>query len=279
MAKRLKEKWRHLYSEMRVVFANTGWENEETLEFVRECDYHYDFETTWVEAEVDPRKGKKTGHRVVDFETASRLAEPFEAVIKKYGIPNIGFPHCTRELKLNPMRSYLASVGWEPGSYDVAVGIRADEGARRSKTASVNGIHYPLMDWEPTEKTDINLIWARRNFRLRLKGYQGNCRGCWKKSLRKLLTIRDETPQAFAFTAEMEAHHGMIGPEFSLHASELPDGYRRVFFRGNMSTKDLFALPSLSAEELADDDSQVTDEYEALWRCANDACEVDFEEV
>jgi hypothetical protein len=32
-----------------VVFANTGQEREETLEFVKQCDDHFGFGTVWIE--------------------------------------------------------------------------------------------------------------------------------------------------------------------------------------------------------------------------------------
>src|ERR1700693_4621625 len=36
------------YDEYLVVFANTGQENEATLEFVRQCDEHFGFHTVWI---------------------------------------------------------------------------------------------------------------------------------------------------------------------------------------------------------------------------------------
>ena len=72
----------------RVVFANTGQEDDKTLEFVHNCETRFGWDITWVEAKVDPQKGKGTRHRVTDYKTASRNGEPFEEVISKYGIPN-----------------------------------------------------------------------------------------------------------------------------------------------------------------------------------------------
>lgn len=81
------------------VFANTGQEREETLVFVDQCDREYGFGVVWVEAVIDPQPGNGTRHKVVNFHTAARDGEPFEEMIKKYGIPNKSYPHCTRELK------------------------------------------------------------------------------------------------------------------------------------------------------------------------------------
>ena len=88
MTKILLERDSHKYNNVVTVFSNTGQENEETLEFVKNCDDKFGFNTVWVEAEVNPSKGKGTTHRIVNFDTASRDGRPFEDVIRKYGIPN-----------------------------------------------------------------------------------------------------------------------------------------------------------------------------------------------
>ena len=108
------------------VFANTGEENEETLDFVNKCDKDFNLNLIWVEAVVHHGERLGTSHRIVDFKTASRKGEPFEEVIKKYGLPNQNFPHCNRELKLRPIHSYIKkSLGWT--DYKTAIGIRYDE--------------------------------------------------------------------------------------------------------------------------------------------------------
>ncbi|CNE89972.1 hypothetical protein [Yersinia enterocolitica] len=72
--------------EMIVCFANTSQENNETLDFVRDCDVNFGFNTVWLEANINPIKGKPTGHKVVSYETAKRSGEVFEEAVKKYGI-------------------------------------------------------------------------------------------------------------------------------------------------------------------------------------------------
>src|SRR4051812_21794137 len=84
-----------------VLFANTGKERNETLDFVNECDHRWNFGTVWIESVVHHDERKGSTHKIVTYETASRQGQPFEDVILKYGIPNAAFPHCTRELKLN----------------------------------------------------------------------------------------------------------------------------------------------------------------------------------
>lgn len=277
LTRRILTDWRERYDEVVVVFANTGQENEQTLEFVRDCDLNFGFGTVWVEAVVHHGQRKLSGHKVVDFAAASRAGGPFEAVIQKYGIPNTKFPHCTRELKMRPMQSYMRAIGWAPGTYDTAVGIRADEPARRSPSAAEARIVYPLMDWAPTKKPDVNAFWRDQPFRLRLAGYQGNCRWCWKKSERKRLTIMDDDPSAFDFPARMERTYGKVGPEF-LKTPPPPDTYRRTFFRGGKSVCDLLALyQDFDPRRRAGNDADVYDDFDpdADGGCS-ESCEVDW---
>jgi hypothetical protein len=225
----------HPEYETTVIFANTGQEREETLIFVQQCADHWGWNVVWVEAVVQHGKRQASAHRVVDYASASRDGAPFEDVITKYGIPNHSYPHCTRELKLNPMKSYLASQGWD--DYQTAVGIRADEARRRSPGAEKKGVVYPLIDWFPTTKDEVNDWWGEQPFRLKLEAHQGNCSWCWKKSFRKHMQLLDESPDIYDFPERMEAEHGLAGHNV--------DGTRRVFFRGHRSTQHLRGMQEL----------------------------------
>lgn len=246
------ENWRCKYDEILVMFANTGQENEETLIFVDQVSKYANVHVVWVEAVVHEDKG--CTHKVVSFDTASRDGEPFKAVIEKYGIPNQAFPHCNRELKLNPMRSYLRSIGWMKGEYDVAIGIRSDEIDRVRSDYKKERIVYPFAFSKPTTKNEVNIFWRDMPFRLQLKGYQGNCKWCWKKSLRKHLTIISENPEHYDFPREMEATHGKTGAGIDRGVGCNDQG-QRVFFRQNMSTNDLFDLAKHDFSKATDDAS------------------------
>ena len=108
MAKLMKENYIDMgYKNIIFLFANTAQENEKTLQFVNKCDIKYGLGVVWLEADVVHKQRVGTKHKVVSFETASRNGEPFEDMIKKFGIPNKHYPHCTRELKQRPIYSYL----------------------------------------------------------------------------------------------------------------------------------------------------------------------------
>ena len=219
--------------EVLVVFANTGQEHEATLDFVRRCDEHFNFRTVWVEAVVNPRHRAGTKERVVDFATADRAGGPFEAAIEKFGIPNQIFPHCTRELKERPIHALMRTMGWKAGSYATAIGIRADEIDRQSETAEQRAIIYPLIGWGVT-KPDVLQFWRQQPFDLALPEHLGNCMWCWKKSLRKHLTLVTQYPDVFSFPERMEALHHDKGPGGDLYRP-------RRFFRGHRSVADLRA--------------------------------------
>lgn len=239
MAKLLKDEFSDKY-ELIFVFANTGEESEQTLEFVRRCDEAWNLGLVLVEAVTHPGQWKGATHRVVTFDTASRNGEPFEAVIQKYGIPNMDFEPCNRELKLNAMNSYMKSIGLPIGSYHTAIGIRADESRRvNASTAEKNKIIYPLIDIWPSDKQDVNSFWEDQPFNLNLQEHEGNCKSCWKKSDKKLFKLVAERPWVFDFNRRMEKLYGWHGaPTYGAEdASRKP----RVFFRGHRSTDDLFA--------------------------------------
>lgn len=236
--------------EIRYGFANTGREREETLEFLDECAKAWDLPIEWLEADVQREHGVGVRAKLVSFETASRNGEPFEAMIQKYGIPNTGFPHCSRILKRQAIRSFFKA--W--GSYTTAIGIRADEFDRQSDTAKKDKITYPLINVWPTQKTDVNRFWSEQPFRLRLKGYQGNCVDCWKKSFRKLATIAKETPEVFDWTRSMELKYQHYRPQTQPNR-RLP----ARFFRGSKTVDDIFDIAHSSAFTPAEDDKLKTE--------------------
>ena len=247
-----------------VTFANTGLEHPKTLEFVHNCDVNFGFNTVWLEAVVHDGRVACT-HKVVDYATASRKGEPFEAVIQKYGIPNTAFPFCTRELKINPMNSYLRSLGLDYRTIPTAIGIRDDEKRRVSKTADATQIHYPLIDVWPTDKGEILDWWAEQSFDLGIDEFEGNCQGCYKKSSKKHFMQIERDASVYDFHRRMEQQYRSHGPQVG----------DRVFFRQNMDTNALFDLynaskdaPTRSAR--ADEDGGCSESCEVYETVIND---------
>lgn len=243
------------------VFANTGLENEETLIFADKCDKRFNLNLVWVEQVQIHEKGKGATYKVVDFKTASRDGEPFEDAIKKFGIPNQSYPHCTRETKLYALKKYARDY-FNTTKYYTAIGIRVDEIDRMNDKFKENRIIYPLIkkDMKPMSKPMINEFWQKMPFRLDLKGYQGNCKTCWKKSDKKLYKIAQENPSYFDFFDRMEKKYG-----------KYEDGRDRFFFRRNRSTKDILN-ESKTAKPIVIDDARVY--INQLDMFENESCEV-----
>ena len=258
------------YENIVFVFANTGLENEQTLEFVERCDKHFKLNVQWVEAAVQQGVRKGTGYYRTDFDNASRKGEPFEAIIKKYGIPNQAFPHCTRELKQAPISAF-GKEWFNREKYHTAIGIRIDEFDRMNPDYKKKGFIYPLIfnNMMPSTKPKINFFWRSMPFRLELKGYQGNCATCWKKSDKKLYQIAKENPKAFEFMAEMERKYPRVGNEFAKDQSAI----NRFFFRKNRSAKDILKEAKKWNGKVLDDsdfyDWQTSIDFEE-----NESCEV-----
>ncbi len=239
------------YENIVFVFANTGQENEQTLEFVHRCDKYFNLNIHYVEADVihEPKKG--TRFYMTNFDNASRNGEPFEQIIKKYGIPNQAFPHCTRELKQAPIKAFGKQY-FNGEKYDIAIGIRIDEIDRISPNANKMGFIYPLInkDMLPTSKLMVNFYWNAMSFRLELKGYQGNCVTCWKKADKKLYQIAQENPKSFEFMDKMENEYKRVGAEFIKDET----ANDRTFFRKNRSAKQIL-LEAQSWNGVIHDDS------------------------
>lgn len=221
--------------DIKIVFANTGAEHENTLDFIRKCDDHFGFGTVWLEAVVGGA-GVGIRHRVVNFASASRNGEPFESYIRKHGIPNAALPQCTSRLKTEVMERFLKGCGFVRGkglNYSTAIGIRADEMDRMSKCAKAERFVYPLIGMGTT-KADVLKFWRSMPFDLDLPGeHYGNCVTCWKKSTRKLMTIAVEDPSRFDFFRRMEKEH---------RKTKCATSSGRVFFRQETSVEDIFEM-------------------------------------
>jgi len=248
MTKFILDNWSEMFNII-VVFANTGREFEQTLQFVNECDKRWNFNTVWIEAETNPIYKKGVSAKVVNFETASRNGEPFEAMIAKHGLPNVRMPFCTRELKSCAIKAYAKQIGFK--KYKTAIGIRADEIDRIQADHKKKGFIYPLVSLGTT-KSDVNKFWINNDFDLQLKGYEGNCDFCFKKSLRKLLTLTVEQPKKLEWWQKMEKKYSEYVP-----ITRKAQNKKTSFFRNRLTTNDLIELSKQNFEKAKDDSKYV----------------------
>jgi hypothetical protein len=237
---------RHNLSEIfdvQYVFANTGQEHPNTLKFVDQCDKAWGLNVVWIEPKVHFGQKKASSHVVVSYETSCRDGRLFEEMCKKYGLPNSSFPHCTRELKINPMTSYIRSIGWKKGQYVTAIGIRSDEIDRIDENFERNLYWYPLINLGAT-KDSIKAWWKTQPFDLEVPEHLGNCTWCWKKTLRKHLTITKNFPDVMEVPRHLERTYANTGP-----------GGERKMFRKHMTTDDFVTMAKNPFDEFEDLDT------------------------
>lgn len=208
-----------------VCFANTGKEEEATLRFVRDCGVNWNVPITWVEYRAD-------GYAVVDFDTASRNGEPFEAIIKKRNyLPNPVTRFCTVELKIRAMHKHLKALGWT--EWDQFVGIRADEPRRVAKIRArpspeivAETMCLPLADAEITVH-DVAEFWDSQPFNLELPTYKGrtlagNCDLCFLKPANQVASLIAQKPERAIWWAGMEALALASKPSGAVFRSDRP---------------------------------------------------------
>ena len=238
MSRWIQQNWEDKYEDIYYLFANTGQEHEQTLVFIDLCAWNWGLNITWLEAVVNPERGKGIRHKVVDFDTASRNGEPFSNQIAKEGIPNKANPKCSDRLKLAPMQSYRRSLGYRNQDFDTAIGIRTDEVDRINPRHKELNLVYPLVSDVRMTRPMIDRWWNEQAFNLEIPAHHGNCTWCWHKTERKLMTNIIEHPEWFEFPAQMEKQYGdicAVGKKFD-------NGERRTFFRHGRSTLDLIEM-------------------------------------
>lgn len=249
------------FDNVAIVFANTSKEREETLIFMDQLTKEakeFNVPVYWIEATFDGLKG--IGYRETNFKEVKRNGEVFEDMIKCYGLPNKAYPHCTRELKTQPITRF-AKEHFNGEKWTTTIGIRADEVDRINKKWRELGYWYPLIADIYTTKPHVNKHWKGQEYRLDLKGYEGNCDMCWKKSNRKLLTLIKEKPNLIEWWDEMEEKYKNYVPP---HRDRKYNNEDITFYRSNLSAKD---LKEMSKEDFnkADNDAVVYDIQETLW--------------
>ena len=196
-----------LPSDIAVVFANTGRERPETLDFVDICGRAFGVEIAWVEYCWDsPHRT-----RVVDHATASRSGEPYAALIERKGfVPNPTLRACTTFLKRDRIEAFarhrLGLRRWHS-----VIGLRADEPRRVHRMRARNcgsrtGARavLPLAD-AGIREADVLAWWKSQPFDLGLGAYQGNCDLCFLKGRAKLIRIIRDDPSLADWWIEQEA--------------------------------------------------------------------------
>ena len=218
---------------VRAVFANTGKEMPETLDFVQECSEQWNVPVVWLEY----RAGSPDTFEIVSHNSASRNGEPYKSLIDKRGfLPNPVARFCTQELKIRTMQRYAWSMGWN--DWINVVGLRADEPRRvanmraRDKTNRDGwAVALPLDDAGVTV-ADISKFWSEQLFDLRLPNINGstplgNCDLCFLKGAATIAGIIRERPELAKWWIKAEAEARASKPSGARFRSDRP-GYARM---------------------------------------------------
>ena len=164
-----------LPDDIHVVFANTGKEAPETLDFVNDVSKKWGVHIHWLElyfAKERPIYRTKE----VCYKTASRNGEPFEALLdhRKY-LPNPVTRFCTSELKIKVMYRFMRKIKGYKDWFNV-IGLRHDEPRRVASAMKQYEIWTnitPMFDAKHTVK-DVSEFWKKQNFDLNLTNANGN---------------------------------------------------------------------------------------------------------
>ena len=196
-----------LPSDIAVVYANTGMERPETLDFVDTCAAAWSVTVHWVEYDWDaPHRT-----RVVDYSTASRNGQPYAALIDRKGfVPNVTTKFCSSFLKRDRIDSFTRyRIGLK--RWHSVIGLRADEQRRVLRMRAMNcgsrtGAHaaLPLAD-AGVREADVLDWWRRQPFDLGIPSYAGNCTLCMLKGRAKLIHLIREDPTLADWWIEQEA--------------------------------------------------------------------------
>ena len=230
-----------LPARVEAVFANTGKERAETLDFVEAMSARWDVPVTWLEFgyEADGANGTKYRAVVVDRATASVAGEPFAALLGMGRfLPSVTERICTHELKVATIDRYLwQRHGLTRRQTRKLIGFRFDEPARwRPAVYQACEVGYPMVEAGVTRE-DVAAFWQSQPFDLGIASERGNCDLCYLKARPNLLaTIRDE-PSRADWWIEAERRRGRtfrIGESFA----QLRDAALALVDNGEVSVEE-----------------------------------------
>ena len=218
-----------LRDDTRVIFANTGKEMPQTLDFINNCAVNWGVNITWleysgrslkegvkIEEAIPGKPSYDYTYNIVDYETASREGEPFLQIMRDMGgIPNPMARWCSGQLKARTMRRYLEEIGMEL-PVTTFIGLRGDEPRRaaklHNKVSDGQDIYCPMYVDGKT-KEDVSNFWKAQPFDLELPNNNGvtdwgNCDVCFLKGKSKRLSIIRERPELADWWIAVEKEHG-----------------------------------------------------------------------
>ena len=205
------------------VFANTGKEMPQTLDFIKDCSEHWGCKVYWMELYkiIEDGKGPTENDRKwmfkykeTDYDNCSRNGEPFELAINHYNkLPNATNRFCTYLLKQRAITWFERTIGLKHP--DQVLGLRYDEPRRVHNITNKDKYQdkrCPLYDNEVTKET-VKKFWDSSNFDLKLVARDGhtilgNCDMCFLKGKKQTMDIMRSRPELSEWWIELEKRTG-----------------------------------------------------------------------
>ncbi len=219
------------------VFANTGQERKETIEFLKNMVKHWGIKLYIVEGVYSNIMGVGINYKLVDFNSLSMNSEPFSGAIlhknkgKYDGVPNQEAPYCSEAMKTIPCKKFCDDV-FGVNNYIKSIGFRKEDMPKRITFAEIKNDKkriYPLItDFDLViGNLELNKWWKKQPFKLKIHGDLGNCELCWKKSDDKLLKNIRHGTRSIQWWQKIEKKYG------------------NTAFRGRKSINDLVEMSKL----------------------------------
>lgn len=216
------------------VFANTGMERYETIEFLKNIEKHWEIPLIKIEGVYSDVLGIGVGYKQVEWDELDMTAKPFSEMIAHKnkgifkGMPNQDAPYCSENLKTMPAKKLCDKI-FGVNNYKIAIGFRKEDMPKRITYAEIKEDEkriFPLLtDFEtPISQLDLNKWWDEQSFKLGIHGKFGNCELCWKKSDSNLIDVI------------------RYGTRFVEWWDEQEKKYKNTSFRGRKSINDLVKM-------------------------------------
>jgi hypothetical protein len=218
------------------VFANTGMERYETIQFLKDIEKHWNLPLIKIEGVYSDVMGVGVGYKAVEWDNINMNAKPFSECIMHMnkgsfsGTPNQEAPYCSERLKTIPCKKFADSI-FGVNNYIKAIGFRKEDMPKRITFAEIKEDKkriFPLLtDFDlPIGQIELNKWWEAQPFKLNIHGKFGNCELCWKKSDANLIDVI------------------RYGTRFIEWWDEHEKKYGNTSFRGRKSINDLVKMAS-----------------------------------
>lgn len=251
MARHIQTSEKYKDFEKIYVFANTGKERPETIDFLKNIEKVWKIPLVKIEGVYSKIMGTGVGFKIVDWDDLDMSGRVYEEAVQHKnkgifsGLPFAGAPYCSEMLKTLPCKKLCDEV-FGVNNYIKAIGYRKEDMPKRITLAEIKidtTRIFPLItDFDyPLGQRDLNKWYENESFKLTIHGKLGNCEDCWKKSEANLIDNIRYGTRFIDWNRRMEAEYG------------------NTSFRGNKSIDDLVKMaeepftPEFNFEEVEDD--------------------------